>query len=122
MKTVIRLASLCSCLAILLFAADVAGVWKGAFDFEGASVPLTFNLKTSGSALTGTVEGLPTTPAEVHDGKVDGDSITFWLTTDYQGQAYKLVYKGKISGDQIRFTFGTEDGSWGAELTAKKSS
>ena len=121
MKTVLRLASLCSCLAVLLFAADVAGVWKGAFDFEGGSVPLTFNLKTSGGALTGTVEGLPTSPAEIHDGKVDGDTITFWLMTDYAGQTYKLVYKGKVSGDQIQFTFGTEDGGWSAELTAKKT-
>jgi hypothetical protein len=41
--------------------------------------------------------------------------------TDYAGQTYKLVYKGKVSGDQIQFTFGTEDGGWSAELTAKKT-
>jgi hypothetical protein len=99
----------------------VAGTWKGSFNFEGNSVALTFNLKNSGNAVSGTVEGLPTTPAEIHEGKADGDSVTFWVSTDYQGQAYKLVYKGKVSAGQIKFTFGTGDGSWDAELTALKS-
>ena len=121
MKTSLRLAALASLFALLLAAGDVAGTWKGSFDFNGQSVPLTFNLKSDGGGLTGTIEGLPTTPSDIHDGKVDGDSITFWVNTDYQGETYKIVYKGKVSGDQIHFTFGTEDGSWGSEMTAKKS-
>jgi len=102
-------------------AADVAGNWKGAFDFQGTSVPLTFHLTVAAGVVTGTVEGLPTTPAEIHDGKVEGDTVTFWVNTDYEGTAYKLVYKGKVAADGIKFTFGTEEGSWGAELTATKS-
>jgi len=122
MNRALRLALLSSILALVLGAAGASGTWKGSFDFNGTSVPLTFNLKVAGDGVTGTVEGLPTTPAEVHDGKVEGDAVTFWVTTDYQGETYKLVYKGKVSGDQIQFTFGTEDGSWGAEITAKKES
>jgi hypothetical protein len=72
--------------------------------------------------VTGTVEGLPTTPAEIHDGKVDGDTVTFSVTIDYQGSPVKLMYKGKVSADGIKFTFGTEDGSWGTDLTVTKSS
>lgn len=121
MKTSLKLAALASLLALVLAAGDMAGTWKGSFDFNGESVPLTFNLKTDAGNLTGTIEGLPSTPTDIHDGKVDGENVTFWVTTDYQGQTYKLVYKGKISGDQIHFSFGTEDGSWGAEITAKKS-
>ena len=100
---------------------DVTGTWKGAFDFQGSSVPLTFHLTVAAGAVTGTVEGLPTTPAEIHDGKVDGDTVTFWVNTDYQGETYKLVYKGKIAAGQIAFKFGVEDASWGAELTAVKT-
>jgi hypothetical protein len=122
MDRALRVVFLSSLWAVLLSAAGVSGIWKGSFDFNGNSVPLTFNLKAAGDSLTGTVEGLPTTPSEVHDGKVDGDTVSFWVATDYQGQTYKLVYKGKVSDDQIQFTFGTEDGSWGAEVTAKKSS
>lgn len=105
------------------YGADASGTWKGAFDFEGSNVALTFHLTIAGGAMTGTVEGLPTTPAEIHDGKVDGDTMTFWVTTDYKGQSYKLAYMGRISaaGDQIAFTFGTADRTWTAQLTAAKS-
>ncbi len=121
MNRALRLAFLLSFLVVLLSAVGASGTWKGDFDFNGTTVPMTFNLTADGTGLTGTVEGLPTTPAEVHDGKVDGDTISFWVNTDYQGETYKLVYKGKVSDDRIQFTFGTEDGSFGAELTAKKS-
>lgn len=103
-------------------APDVSGTWKGAFDFQGTNVPLTFHLKSAAGVVTGTVEGLPATPSEIHDGKQDGDTITFTVLTEYQGSPVKLVYKGTISADGIKFTFGTEDGSWGTELTATKSS
>jgi hypothetical protein len=33
----------------------------------------------------------------------------------------KLVYKGKVAGDEIKFEFGTEDGAWGTQFTAKKA-
>jgi len=101
-------------------AADVNGTWKGAFDFNGNSVPLALNLKVAGSEVTGTVEGLPTTPAEIHEGKIDGDNVTFWVNSDYQGTTYKLVYKGKVAADHIDFEFGTDDGSWGTTMTVKK--
>lgn len=108
-------------LTVTRAAPDVTGIWKGAFDFNGQSIPLTLNLTAAGGAVTGTVEGLPTTPAAIHDGKIDGDTLTFWLTTDYQGQPYKLLYKGKIAASQIDFSFGTDDGSWGTEMTATRS-
>jgi hypothetical protein len=115
-------AALMALSAVLLVAADAAGTWKGSFAFNGDTVSLTFNLKTSGAGVTGTVNGLPTDPTEIKDGKVDGDSITFWSMIDYQGSPVQLVYKGKIAGDQISFTMGTEDGSWSTDIVAKRSS
>jgi hypothetical protein len=100
---------------------DITGTWKGSFDFQGTSMPLSIHLTSSAGVVTGTVEGLPTTPAEIHEGKLDGDTVSFWLNTDYQGQTYKLLYKGKISAGQIAFAFGTDDGSWGTQMTAVRS-
>jgi hypothetical protein len=60
-------------------------------------------------------------PSELHDGKIEGDTVSFWMTTDYEGTTYTIVYKGKIMPGQIDFDFGTADQSWGAQLTAKKS-
>ncbi len=106
----------------MLIAAGAAGTWKGSFDFNGATVSLTFNLKTNGATVTGTIDGLPTEASEIKEGKVDGDSITFWSMTDYQGSPVKLVYHGKIAGDQISFTMGTDDGGWSTDLVAKRGS
>jgi hypothetical protein len=105
-------------------AADATGTWKGSFEFQGSTTALVFHLKVADGAVTGTVEGMPTTPAEIHDGKADADGISFNVSTDYQGQTYKLVYKGKVSpaGDEIAFTFGTDDGSWSAQMTVARSS
>jgi hypothetical protein len=99
---------------------DVTGVWKGAFDYNGTSFPLVIHLASGNGVVTGTVEGLPTTPAEIHEGKIDGDTVSFWVSTDYQGQTYKLVYKGKVAAAQIAFTLGVEDGSWSTQMTAAK--
>lgn len=125
MRNLLRIAGLIAFLAVLpaANAADASGTWKGAFDFDGTSVPVTFHLTVADGAVTGTMEGLPTTPADLHEGKVDGSTVTFWVNTDYQGQTYKLVFKGTVSaaGDQIAFTFGTDDGTWGTQMTATKS-
>jgi len=122
MKLVLRLLFLLPLLAALprARAADLSGTWKGAFDFQGSSVPVTLHLKIDGTKVTGTVEGLPTTPTDIHDGALAGDTVTFWVHTDYEGQTYKLVYKGKVAPDQISFDFGTEDGSFSAPLTVKR--
>jgi riboflavin synthase alpha subunit len=123
MKQLLRLLTLFAFVSVLpgARAADVSGTWKGAFDLHGNNMPVTLNLKIDGSVVTGTVEGLPTTPAEIRDGALAGDTVTFWVNTDYQGQTHKLVYKGKVAADQITFDFGTEDGTWSSPLTVKKS-
>jgi hypothetical protein len=107
-------------IAGLAMAADATGKWQGAFTFQDQSVPLTVELKGA-STITGTVTGLPSGVAEIKDGKLDGDTLTFWIMTEYQGSAIKLVYKGKVSESEIKFAFGTEDGSWGTEFVAKKA-
>jgi riboflavin synthase alpha subunit len=123
MKLVLRLFILFAFLSILpgAMAADFSGTWKGAVDVQGTSMPMTINLKSDGNTVTGTIDGLPNSPIEIHDGTIAGDAVTFWINADYQGQTYKIVYKGKIAADQISFNFGTEDGSWSAPMTVKKS-
>jgi len=121
MKRTLEICGLALLLAVLASAADLTGTWKGAFEFNGNSVPLTFNLKHSGDTVTGTIEGLPTPNAKIEEGKVAGDALTFSVNIEYEGNPVKLVYKGKIAQDEIQFQFGTEDGAWGTEMTAKRS-
>jgi hypothetical protein len=107
-------------MAAIALAADVTGTWAGSFKFNDQDVPVSLALKGT-SEITGTVDGLPGGTAQIKDGKIEGDNVTFWITIDYQGSPVKLVYKGKIAGTEIKFDFGTEDGSWGTQFTAKKA-
>ncbi len=122
MKRFFTVSSLICLLAILLFAGDPSGKWKGSFDLNGSAVPLTMNLTASGAKVTGTIDGLAKDGTEIKDGALDGESISFYVMTEYQGNTYKVIYKGKISGDQISFTMATDDGSWSTDLTMKRSS
>jgi hypothetical protein len=122
MKAALRFFALAAFLCMLptAHAADLSGVWQGEFDFNGNAVPVTLNLKVDGATLTGTIEGLPTTPADIHDGKIDGETVSFWVNSDYQGQTYKLIFNGKLATDHIDFNFGTDDGTWGTTLSVKR--
>jgi hypothetical protein len=101
--------------------ADVSGNWKGAVDMQGTSVPLVFHFTSKEGVVTGTIDGLPSSPIEIHDGKLDGDTIAFWINSNYGGTIYKIDWNGKITADGINFTLGTDDNSWTSNLMATKS-
>jgi hypothetical protein len=101
-------------------AADLTGTWKGAFTFQDQSVPLTLELKGA-SAVTGSIVGFPSGVTEIKEGKLEGDTVSFWVMIEYEGSPVKLVFKGKTASGEIKFDFGTEDGSWGTQFTAKKA-
>jgi len=122
MKRAFTVIALCLFLAALAWPASLSGDWKGAFDFDGNSVPVVLHLTVKDAGVTGTMDGLPTSPTGIKEGKLDGDTLTFWVATDYEGTTYKLVFKGKVTDDEIHFQFGTEDGSFGADLVVKRAS
>jgi hypothetical protein len=104
-------------------AADVNG--KYAAETTGRRGPQTivFDLKTDGGAVTGTVSGRGPDPAKIENGKIDGDTLTFSVTMNMQGNAMKMNYTGKVSGDSIEFTAEMEGGGGGRgpqKYTAKK--
>ena len=120
MKRNLAITGLLMLLAGLASAADLTGKWQGSFKFNDQEVPVTMDLKGAAD-ISGTVNGLPGGTAEIKEGKLAGEDLSFYIMIDYQGSPVKLVYKGKVKGDEIRFNFGTEDGSWGTELVAKKA-
>jgi hypothetical protein len=120
MRRHLALSGLLLLLSGLAAAADLTGTWKGAFTFNDRPVPLTLELKGA-SAVTGNIVGFPSGVTEIKEGKVDGDSVSFWVMIEYEGSPVKLVFKGKTAGGEIKFDFGTPDGSWGTQFTAKKA-
>ena len=95
---------LAAMLAVAAFAAEVDGKWKATFEApNGQTIQSMFDFKAEGSNLTGTVTGR-TGEAKIQDGKIDGDTITFTVTRNFNGQDLKIGYKGKVASDEIKMT------------------
>src|SRR6185503_158730 len=121
MKTHITLLTLAVC-ALSALAADVTGTWKAEFNTQRGLQKYTFTLKQDGTSVTGKTnverDG-ENREAELKEGKVDGDTVTFVEPLKIQDNEVNITYTGKISGNEIKFT--RKVGDFGSsEATAKR--
>ena len=104
-------------LAAFANAADLAGQWHAEFESPRGRQKIQFEFKTDGDKLTGkTVSrtGGGAREAEIQDGKVEGDTVSFVQVVNFQGNDMRIAYTGKIEGEGIAFTrkvgdFGSSD-------------
>jgi len=88
----------------------------------GQTREATFTFKVDGNTLTGSVSS-PRGDADISDGKIDGNQISFTQTLEFNGNTVKLLYKGIVSGDEIKFTRARDGGDQPPqEFTAKRAS
>jgi|SRR5690349_2601018 hypothetical protein len=87
-------------------AADISGTWKATADLGGQQIERTFIFKVDGTKLTGETTSSMMGKSTITDGKVEGDTLSFTITVNFNGEDTKLNYKGKVNpaGDQIRLT------------------
>ena len=106
-------------LAGMLAAADVAGKWQAQVPGRNGTRDTTFDLKTDGGKLTGTmsVEGQSVPLA---DGKVSGDTVSFTASMDRGGNTIKYSFTGKVAGNEIQFKRESGQGQ-PREFTAKRA-
>ena len=87
------------------------------------------DLKAAGSNLTGTVTGGMgrggAEPAQISEGKVDGNNITFKVVREFNGNQMVTSYKGTVDGDSMKLDV-TRPGRGGGDpmtttVTAKRS-
>ena len=118
----LRLVLLSSLLAVAAFAADVTGKWAADVPGRGGNTQkVTMDLKADGDKLSGTMSN-PQGETAITDGKVSGDTVTFTITREMQGNTVKMNYTGKVAGDEIKFSVVREGGQGQArEFTAKRS-
>src|SRR5436190_22428474 len=121
MKTPITLLALAAA-SLSAFAADLTGTWKAEFETQRGLQKYTFTLKQDGTNITGKAnverEG-EKREAELKEGKVDGDTVTFVEPLKIQDNDINITYTGKISGNEIKFT--RKGGDFGSsEATAKR--
>ena len=121
LKTV-KFVALSAFLSVCALAADVSGAWTAKMEGrQGRSMEMTFNLKASGDQLTGTVAGARGGDAEISDGKVMGDKVSFKVKREFQGRSMVMNYEGTVSGDEIHFKQSMDGGDRPArEFTAKR--
>lgn len=106
--------------AMMAFAADVAGKYSAETETPRGPMKQTFEFKVEGKKLTGTVGG-GRGNAEISDGKVDGDKVSFKVVREFNGNSMTMNYKGKVSGDELKLTMEMEGGQMPArEITAKR--
>lgn len=115
-STTLSAASLFACALLALFAVScskggINGKWTAEMSGrDGQTRTTTFNFKAEGNKLTGTVSGRGgDTP--ISDGEINGEDISFSVTTNFRGNDVKLLYKGKLAGNEIKFTRTREGGN-----------
>jgi len=107
--------------ATAALAADVNGKWVAQMPGRGGETrEVTMNFKADGEQLTGSISG-PRGEAQISEGKVNGDEISFAQVMEFNGNKVKLVFNGKVSGDEIKFTRQREGGERKQEFTAKRA-
>jgi len=115
------LLALMAVFAIVASAADISGNWKGTAEGPNGAIERSFTFKQDGSKLTGETNSEFTGKSAINDGKVEGDTITFSITANFQGNEMKLTYKGKITGDTIKLSSDFGGNGQTIEWTLKKS-
>lgn len=98
---------LLTALPALGLAADATGTWKAEFESQIGLQKYTFTLAQDGTNLTGkasSVVGDRRREAELKEGRVDGDKISFvelWRLPDNE---IRIAYTGTISADELKLT------------------
>ncbi|MDR3701327.1 MAG: hypothetical protein P4L56_16895 [Candidatus Sulfopaludibacter sp.] len=102
-------------------AADVAGTWKASVETPNGTFESTFTFKIDGGKLTGSVAS-QMGEAQISEGKIDGDKLSFAVSREMNGETFKITYDGVVSGNEMKLTVHFPGRDEGFEMTAKKSS
>jgi hypothetical protein len=119
--------------AFAAIAADVNGKWVAEVQGRnGNTSQMTFALKADGGTLTGTVTGGmgrrgggggSPPAAEISNGKIDGDHVSFDVKREFNGNEFVTKYEGTISGDTLNLkeTRNGQNGPQTRDIAAKRS-
>jgi enterochelin esterase-like enzyme len=116
MKNLIRLVAWAA-FPCIGFAADLTGTWKSEFDSQIGRQKYTYTLKQDGDKLTGKANSEVNDQkreAQLSEGKVEGDKVSFIEMLDFNGNDIRITYKGTIVSNAMKLTrevgtFATEE-------------
>jgi hypothetical protein len=115
----IGIAMLLLIMAASALAADFAGKWIA----RAGDVDITLTFKVDGNTLSGTVDNPQAGPADIKEGKIDGENISFYVLRKMGENELKISWKGKASGDEIKFVREAAGGQGGgaSEIIANRA-
>ncbi len=122
-KFVITTVILCAA-SLTAFAAGIDGKWTSETKFGERTIQNTFNLKSDGGTLTGTIEssaGGQSRSTDIKDGKLDGDKFKFSAVQRGKQGERTVVYEGTVEGNELKGTIKPEGMDQGRPFTAKKA-
>jgi hypothetical protein len=97
-----RFILICAAVAFAAFttigAENAAGTWKWTLSEQSGETILT--LKQEGEKLTGSYTN-QFGKAEINDGTLKGDVVSFKVKRDFNGQEFIIKYSGKLAADKI---------------------
>jgi hypothetical protein len=98
-------------LALVAFAADVTGTWKGIAETSIGPIERTFVFKVDGNRVTGEASSPGFEKSVLTDGRLEGDRLSFSLTVKVQDEEIKTNVTGQVSGGEIRLHVETSTGA-----------
>ncbi len=115
--------------SLAAFAAGIDGKWTAEITARGAKggadtkVVTTFDFKTNGEALTGTVSAAAkrTNTADIVEGKVTGNKVSFKTKQTTKKGEQIQVWEGTVEGDIFKGTRAREGAKRSTEFTAKRA-
>jgi len=118
MKSLLILMCMLLTSAMMVCAADASGVWKAEYTTpDGTARQSTFHFKADGGKLTGKVVS-QMGEAEIKDGTVKGDDVTFSVVRNFNGEEFTLKYEGKVTGDEMKLKVQFNENSF--DIVAKR--
>lgn len=130
MRTALTILALCALPAAGTWAEPIDGKYTAEVKMpagkgkEAQQATITFELKASGGALTGTVTlsaGRRPRPSEIKDGKIEGNKLSFTTVQSGRKGELKFLWEGTLEGDELKLTRTREGGRRGMSFTAKRS-
>ncbi len=93
-----------------LRAAGVDGKWEASIESPMGAMTMTFDLKSDGEVLTGSVGNEMMGESEIQDGKITGDEVSFVQVMKRGEREMKFKYEGKLAGDELELTRSMDGG------------
>ena len=120
MRRAIGLVLVCVLAASAAWAQDLTGKWTATA--VGNNVAVTLDLKVAGNVVTGAILNPQSGPAEIKDGKIEGNKISFHVVRTANNETRKVLWQGTIEGEEIHFTRSVEGATTPAmQVIAKRA-